>query len=153
MDTLDRRAAVEDLRRVMAGYVQHADHHRWRELAELFVQDGSFTPLKVDGSELVRVEGREQIAALNAKRHPWQPSHDRTPQVEAPAGFTFLLGAAFPPGAHTPEERIAAFKAGPMGPWYNPVNIRAHRKGGHFGPWENPEAFITDIRATFRRLR
>jgi pimeloyl-ACP methyl ester carboxylesterase len=90
---------------------------------------------------------------LNAKRYPWQPSHDRTPQVEAPAGFTFLLGDAFPPGAHTPEERIAAFKASPMGPWYNPVNIQAHRKGGHFGPWENPEAFITDIRDTFRRLR
>jgi hypothetical protein len=66
MDTLDRLAAVEDLRRVMAGYVQHADYHRWQDLAELFVEDGSFTPLKVDGSELVRMQGRKQIAALLA---------------------------------------------------------------------------------------
>jgi hypothetical protein len=73
--------------------------------------------------------------------------------VEAPAGFTFLLGDAFPPGAETPEERIAAFKGSPMGPWYNPVHINVHQNGGHFGPWENPEAFIADIRETFRPLR
>jgi pimeloyl-ACP methyl ester carboxylesterase len=90
---------------------------------------------------------------LNAKRYPWQPEHDRQPQIETPAGFTFLLGDVFPPGVRTPEERIAAFKNSPMGAWFNPVNIKVHQKGGHFGPWENPEAFITDIRDTFRALR
>lgn len=90
---------------------------------------------------------------LNAKRYPWQPSHDRQPQIEAPAGFTFLLGDVFPPGVRTPEERIAAFKNSPMGAWFNPVHINVHQTGGHFGPWENPQAFITDIRDTFRPLR
>ncbi|MEV5012671.1 epoxide hydrolase family protein [Streptomyces sp. NPDC004227] len=90
---------------------------------------------------------------LNAVRYPWTPSHDRVPQVEAPAGFTFLLGDVFPPGVRTAEERIAAFTNGPVGSWYNPVNIKAHQKGGHFGPWENPEAWIEDLRETFRQLR
>jgi hypothetical protein len=40
-----------------------------------------------------------------------------------------------------------------MGAWYNPVHINVHQTGGHFGPWENPQAFITDIRDTFRPLR
>jgi hypothetical protein len=90
---------------------------------------------------------------LNAKLYPWQPAHDRHPQIEAPAGFTFLLGDVFPPGVRTPQERIAAFEASPMRPWYNPVNIKVHAQGGHFGPWENPQAYITDIRDTFRGLR
>ncbi|GGT10175.1 epoxide hydrolase family protein [Streptomyces chromofuscus] len=89
----------------------------------------------------------------NANRHPWKPEHDRQPQIEAPAGFTFLLGDVYPPGVRTPEERIAAFENGPTRPWFNPVNVNVHHQGGHFGPWENPEAFITDIRETFRKLR
>ncbi|XUL90308.1 epoxide hydrolase family protein [Streptomyces galilaeus] len=89
----------------------------------------------------------------NANRYPWKPEHDRQPQIEAPAGFTFLLGDIYPPGVHTPEERIAAFENGPTRPWFNPVNVKAHQKGGHFGPWENPDAFLTDIRETFRKLR
>jgi hypothetical protein len=89
----------------------------------------------------------------NTNRYPWKPSHDRTPVVEAPAGFTFLCGDAYPPGVHTPEERIAAFENGPTRSWFNPVHVDAHMKGGHFGPWENPDAFIDGIRATFRPLR
>jgi pimeloyl-ACP methyl ester carboxylesterase len=89
----------------------------------------------------------------NAARYPWRPSHDRHPQVEAPAGFTLLLGDVYPPGPRTPEERIAAFENGPNRPWFNPVNVEAHQEGGHFGPWENPDAFLTGIQKTFRKLR
>ncbi len=88
----------------------------------------------------------------NANRYPWRPSHDRTPLVEAPAGFTFLLGDTYPPGV-TVETRVESFMNGPMRPLYDVVYAKAHEKGGHFGPWENPDAFIEGIRDTFRGLR
>jgi pimeloyl-ACP methyl ester carboxylesterase len=88
----------------------------------------------------------------NANRYPWRPSHDRIPAVEAPAGFTFLSGDAYPPGT-TVENRVQAFENGPTRKWFNPVLVRAHERGGHFGAWENPDATIDDIRATFRKLR
>lgn len=91
-------------------------------------------------------------AYANANRYPWQPSHDRTPLIEAPAGFTFLLGDTSPPGV-TMETRMDAFKSGPMGPMFNPVYAKAHAEGGHFAAWENPEAMIEGIRETFRGLR
>ncbi|WP_410663714.1 epoxide hydrolase family protein [Amycolatopsis sp. lyj-84] len=92
-------------------------------------------------------------AYKNVNRHPWQPSHDRTPAVEAPTGFTFHLGDAAPPGAHDRDQRVAAFKKG-AGHFYADVRaVNVHEKGGHFGPWENPEAWIGDLRATFRPLR
>ncbi|XVU27782.1 epoxide hydrolase family protein [Actinoplanes sp. CA-054009] len=89
----------------------------------------------------------------NAVRYPWVPVHDRVPTVEAPAGFTMLMGDAYPPGVRTLEEREAAFENGPTRAFFNPVYAKAHRKGGHFGHFENPEAFIEDARETFRRLR
>jgi pimeloyl-ACP methyl ester carboxylesterase len=88
----------------------------------------------------------------NANRWPWQPSHDRKPAVEAPAGFTFLAGDRYPPGA-TVDTRVAFFENGHSRDWFNPVYLKAHARGGHFVPWENPEAVIDDVRATFRRLR
>jgi pimeloyl-ACP methyl ester carboxylesterase len=89
----------------------------------------------------------------NANRYPWTPSHHRTPLVEAPAGFTFLLGDASPPGV-TLETRVASFENGPMRPLYGDVvYAKAHEKGGHFAPWENPDAVIEGIRDTFRGLR
>jgi hypothetical protein len=91
-------------------------------------------------------------AYSNANRYPWQPSHDRSPVVQAPTGFTFLAGDAYPPGV-TAETRVEAFMNGPMAPLYNTVYAKAHAKGGHFSPWENPEAMIEGIRDTFRGLR
>ena len=88
----------------------------------------------------------------NANRWPWQPSHDRTPTIEAPAGFTFLAGDHYPPGA-TVDTRVAFFENGPTRDWFNPVYVKAHARGGHFVPWENPEAVIDDVRTTFRKLR
>ena len=90
-------------------------------------------------------------AYRNANLYPWTPSHGRTPAVEAPAGFTFLLGDASPPGAHTPEERRAKF--GATGFYGDVRAVNVHDRGGHFGPWENPQAWIHDLRATFRELR
>ncbi|WP_127509274.1 epoxide hydrolase family protein [Actinoplanes solisilvae] len=89
----------------------------------------------------------------NSVRYPWVPSHDRTPLIEAPAGFTLLLGDVNPIGVRTSEERIAAFENGPTRDWYNPVNVKVHQKGGHFGAHENPDAWTTDLRDTFRKLR
>jgi len=89
----------------------------------------------------------------NTIRYPWTPSHDRQPVVEAPAGFTFLLGDVYPPGVRTPQERIAAFENGPTRGLFNVVNVNAHHKGGHFLHYENPEAVTEDVRETFRKLR
>jgi pimeloyl-ACP methyl ester carboxylesterase len=88
----------------------------------------------------------------NCNRYPWRPSHDRIPAIEAPAGFTFLSGDAYPPGVDV-DHRVQAFLDGPTRAWFNPVYMKAHREGGHFVPWENPVAVIEDIRATFRGLR
>ncbi|MFR9794774.1 epoxide hydrolase family protein [Streptomyces sp. MS06] len=95
--------------------------------------------------------GSSVRAYRNANLHPWTPSHGRTPAVGAPAGFTFLLGDASPPGVHTPEERRAAF--GRTGFYGDVRAVNVHGRGGHFGPWENPEAWVHDLRATFRELR
>ncbi|MEV2273889.1 epoxide hydrolase family protein [Nonomuraea africana] len=89
----------------------------------------------------------------NAVRYPWVPSHNRQPVVEPPAGFTFLLGDAYPPGVDTVEGRIAAFENGPTRSSFNVINVNAHMKGGHFVHYENPEAFTNDVRETFRKLR
>ena len=85
-------------------------------------------------------------------RIPWQPFHNRTPAIEAPPGFTFLTGDAYPPGA-TVENRVDIFRNGFTGGWFNTVYAKAHERGGHFGPWENPDAFIEGIRETFRLVR
>jgi pimeloyl-ACP methyl ester carboxylesterase len=88
----------------------------------------------------------------NANLHPWQPSHDRKPVVEAPAGFTFLSGDHYPPGTDA-TTRVEYFENGPTRDFFNPIYAKAHAKGGHFVPWENPEAYIEGVRETFRQLR
>lgn len=91
-------------------------------------------------------------AYANANRYPWRPEHDRQPTVEAPAGFTFLAGDAYPPG-ETVQTRVDSFLKGELSALFNPVYAQAHAEGGHFAPWENPQAVIEGIRATFRDLR
>ncbi|OIJ23931.1 epoxide hydrolase family protein [Nocardioides luteus] len=88
----------------------------------------------------------------NAERHRFVPSHDRQPVVEPPAGFTFLLGDAYPPAIDTVEDRIAAFENGPTRGMFNVVNVNAHLKGGHFVHYENPAGFAADLQETFRRI-
>jgi pimeloyl-ACP methyl ester carboxylesterase len=88
----------------------------------------------------------------NAVRYPWTPDHDRSPMMEAPAGFTFLAGDRYPPGT-TAATRIAAFTEGPTASRYNTTYTQVDPVGGHFGHFENPDAVITGIRETFRTLR
>ena len=83
---------------------------------------------------------------------PLDASHDRTPVVEAPTGITFVTYEN-PPGIHTADERVRAFENGPQAAWYNHVNVTAHDHGGHFIPWENPDAWVADLRRTFRDRR
>lgn len=100
---------------------------------------------------LTNTAGSSMRAYADAVFHPWQPSHFRTPVVEAPVGLT-LLGGENPPGIKT-EERAAAFLAGPRARYFNVHFVNAHEVGGHFGYFENPAAVIHDIRETFRPMR
>jgi pimeloyl-ACP methyl ester carboxylesterase len=77
----------------------------------------------------------------DSARYPWQPSHDRSPMFEAPAGITLFLndGASLPN-----KERLAN---------YNLHFLKERNSGGHFGPAEEPAAVVEDIRQTFRDLR
>lgn len=86
----------------------------------------------------------------NANRYPWTPAHDRVPIVEAPTGITFV-GHENPPGVTTPEQRVQSWLNSDRADWYNHVNLTAHETGGHFIPWEVPDAWIDDLRRTFRR--
>jgi microsomal epoxide hydrolase len=86
----------------------------------------------------------------NANRYPWTPSHDRKPVIEAPTGITFV-GYENPPGVTT-EQRVDSWLGLREG-WYNHVNLTAHDAGGHFIPWEVPDAWVDDLRRTFRTRR
>ncbi len=70
----------------------------------------------------------------------------------APVGLTFVTYEN-PPGIHTAAERVQAFRTGPQGEWFNHGNVNAHDHGGHFIPWENPDAWVNDLRRTFRGRR
>ena len=76
-----------------------------------------------------------------AANHPWTPSHDRLPVVEAPTGISFMV----PDSGHGPSEQHKVY--------YNLVHAREHETGGHFAPAEEPQRIIEDISATFRPLR
>ena len=77
----------------------------------------------------------------DSARYPWQPSHDRSPMFEAPAGVTLFLndGASLPN-----KERLGN---------YNVHFLKERASGGHFGPLEEAAAVVEDIRQTFRDLR
>jgi microsomal epoxide hydrolase len=92
--------------------------------------------------------GSSMRAYADAARHPWQPSHDRAPVVEAPVGITFL-GGENPPGVET-RDRARLFSDGPRASFFNVAFLNAHDHGGHFGYFENPDAVISDIRAFLR---
>ncbi|UQS25216.1 epoxide hydrolase [Amycolatopsis thermalba] len=87
----------------------------------------------------------------NNNRYPWTPSHDRRPVVEAPTGITFV-GYENPPGVST-GDRVRHFLDSDRAAWYNHVNLTAHDAGGHFIPWEVPDAWVADLRRTFRGRR
>jgi hypothetical protein len=76
-----------------------------------------------------------------AARNRWQPSHDRTPVVEAPTGIS-----------HFEHDGTVGLGAG-MESMFNLVFQRTHDRGGHFAPAEVPQTIVTDIRDMFRPLR
>ena len=87
----------------------------------------------------------------NNNRHPWTPSHDRRPVVEAPTGITFVAYEN-PPGVTT-EGRVQDFVESGKADWFNHVNLTVHPEGGHFIPWEIPDLWVEDLRRTFRGRR
>ncbi len=76
-----------------------------------------------------------------ADHAPWQPSHDRTPVIEAPAGI-----AIFPKDVILMPRRWAERH-------YDLRRWTVMPAGGHFAPMEEPERLVEDIRAFFRPLR
>lgn len=78
-----------------------------------------------------------------AAGHPWQPSHDRTPVIQAPAGLSVFVDDN-PPGARF--DWLPAMYA-------DIVHQAEHMVGGHFGAMERPGDVVADLRATFRSLR
>jgi pimeloyl-ACP methyl ester carboxylesterase len=84
-----------------------------------------------------------------AARHPWTPSHDRMPAVEAPTGLTFLGGEKDP----AVDDPVAAFQASERARVYNLHQVTSHPTGGHFGHYEEPGAVVDAIRCLFRALR
>jgi hypothetical protein len=74
LETLD---AIEDIRRLEARYARYADEKRWEDLAGLFTEDGWFRPLDVEGRELLKMTGREDIASSLGSRNSGdvQPIH------------------------------------------------------------------------------
>ncbi len=75
-----------------------------------------------------------------AGKHPWQPSHDRSPRIEAPAGVSYFGQDVVKPNPMSEAQLNLYYRA-------------EHPRGGHFAPAERPDAIIDDIRATFRDLR
>jgi pimeloyl-ACP methyl ester carboxylesterase len=76
-----------------------------------------------------------------AAHNLWQPSHTRTPVVEAPTGI-----AVFPKDVILLPHRWAER-------YYNLKRWTIMPSGGHFAPMEEPELLLKDIRAFFRPLR
>lgn len=72
--------------------------------------------------------------------HPWRPSHDRTPVVEAPTAIAVF------PAELTFAPRRAAER------YYNLRRWTEMPAGGHFAPMEEPELLVEDLRGFFRAL-
>lgn len=72
------------------------------------------------------------------RHHPWQPSHDRSPCVEAPTAL-----AIFPKELTYPPRRWAER-------YYNLQQWSEFPSGGHFAAMEQPQALVEDLRRFFR---
>lgn len=72
---------------------------------------------------------------------PWQPSHERTPVVEAPTAIAVF------PAELTFAPRDAAAR------YYNLHRWTEMPAGGHFAAMEEPDLLVEDLRAFFRPMR
>jgi pimeloyl-ACP methyl ester carboxylesterase len=73
--------------------------------------------------------------------NPWQPSHQRTPVVEAPTGIGVFL------------EEVILLPRQWAERYYNLQHWTVMPSGGHFAPMEEPQALSADITKFFRTLR
>lgn len=71
----------------------------------------------------------------------WQPSHDRTPVVEAPTGISMFDHDTGPGTLDWMQD------------YYDLVFLERHSDGGHFAAAEVPETIVRDIRRTFAGRR
>jgi pimeloyl-ACP methyl ester carboxylesterase len=76
-----------------------------------------------------------------AAHRPWQPSHSRSPVVEAPTGVAVFLNEV----VLQPKRWAQRY--------YNLQRWTVFPSGGHFAPMEEPDALVADIAAFFRTLR
>ncbi|WP_081477033.1 nuclear transport factor 2 family protein [Sphingomonas sp. PAMC 26605] len=77
MTDIEKLIEIEELRRLEARYAYYADHKKWSNLAGLFSVNGWFRPLDVEGNEIFKMVGREEIAFALASRNSGdvQPIH------------------------------------------------------------------------------
>lgn len=73
--------------------------------------------------------------------HPWQPSHNRSPRVEAPSGIAIFENEVL----HWPRRWVEKT--------YDVRRYRRFPQGGHFVPAEQPTLLVDELRAFFRPLR
>jgi pimeloyl-ACP methyl ester carboxylesterase len=76
-----------------------------------------------------------------AAHRPWQPSHSRTPVVEAPTAVAVFLSEVILQPKRWAER------------YYNLKRWSMFQSGGHFAPMEEPQVLIGDIREFFSALR
>ena len=61
MSALQKLVATEAIRDLQARYARHADAKEWEALADLFLPDGAFVPLGLDGEPQASLHGRDAI--------------------------------------------------------------------------------------------
>ena len=76
-----------------------------------------------------------------ATHNPWQPSHEKTPVVQAPTGVAVF------------SEEVILMPRKWAESYYNLQRWTSMPSGGHFAPMEEPELLVDDVRAFFRSLR
>ena len=106
---------------------------------------------RIEGDRVarMRLDGEPLSARKFAKK---AAKHGAWGAIALWTGITFV-GHENPPGVTTTQERVAQFLGSDRAPWYNLVNVTAHDHGGHFIPWEVPDAWVDDLRRTFRGRR
>ena len=60
---LERLVAIDAIRDLMARYVRYADHKDWRDLANTFLPDATFTSYDTEGNVFAEMRGRADIVA------------------------------------------------------------------------------------------
>jgi hypothetical protein len=141
MRDLETLNAIEDIRRLEARYARYADEKRWQDLAGLFVEDGWFRSLDVDGDEIVNMVGRSDIAGQLGSRNSGdvQPLHqlltheidvetpDTASAVWAMADLIFRGESAIP--APAPGDTLPPFRT--MRGWGH-YHVTYRRVGGQW---------------------